>query len=251
MSEVVSISPSNLDSSLWVISPAFYMMHSTCKLNKQGAYIQPWHTLFPVLNQSVVPCPVLTVAFWPAYRFLRRQVRYSHLFKNFPVCCDPNSQGFSIVNKADFFGIRFLFLRSSRSWQVVLVPLPFLNWTCTSESSQFTYSWSLAWKILRITLQHVKWVLLYSDFNILWPSFLPFLCNDHWGRLSYLSLLFFRTLHSGCIFPFPLPFAFLLFSAICKASSDYHFVLLLHFFSWGWFWSLPLVQRHEPPSIVL
>ena len=40
---------------------------------------------FPILNQSVVPCPVLTVASWPAYRFLRRQVIwYSHLFRNFP-----------------------------------------------------------------------------------------------------------------------------------------------------------------------
>ena len=29
---------------------------------------------FPIWNQSVVPCPVLTVASWPAYRFLKRQV---------------------------------------------------------------------------------------------------------------------------------------------------------------------------------
>ena len=28
-------------------------------------------------NQSVVPCPVLTVASWPAYRYLKRQVRWS------------------------------------------------------------------------------------------------------------------------------------------------------------------------------
>ena len=27
-----------------------------------------WSTPFPIWNQSVVPCPVLTVAFWPAYR---------------------------------------------------------------------------------------------------------------------------------------------------------------------------------------
>ena len=26
-----------------------------CKLNKQGDNIQPWHTPFPILNQSVVP----------------------------------------------------------------------------------------------------------------------------------------------------------------------------------------------------
>ena len=39
-----------------------------------------------VLNQSVVPCLVLTVASWPAYRFLRRQVRWSGtpISKNFP-----------------------------------------------------------------------------------------------------------------------------------------------------------------------
>ena len=36
--------------------------HSACKLNKQGDNTQPCHTLFPVLNQSLVPCPVLTVA---------------------------------------------------------------------------------------------------------------------------------------------------------------------------------------------
>ena len=30
-------------------SLAFHM-HSACKLNKQGDYIQPWHTPFPVLN---------------------------------------------------------------------------------------------------------------------------------------------------------------------------------------------------------
>ena len=39
--------------------------------------IQPWLTPFPIWNQSVVPCPVLTVASWPAYTFLRRQIRWS------------------------------------------------------------------------------------------------------------------------------------------------------------------------------
>ena len=53
------------------------MMYSAYKLNKQGDNIQPWHTHFPIWNQSVVPCPVLTVASWPAYRFLKRQVRWS------------------------------------------------------------------------------------------------------------------------------------------------------------------------------
>ena len=33
-----------------------------------------------------------------------------------------------------------------------LVPLPFLNSACTFKSSQFTYGWSLVWRILSITL---------------------------------------------------------------------------------------------------
>ena len=37
-------------------SPAFLMMYSACKLNKQGDNIQPWCTPFPIQNQSVVPC---------------------------------------------------------------------------------------------------------------------------------------------------------------------------------------------------
>ena len=40
-------------------------------------HIQPWHTPFPIWNQSIVPCLVLTVASWPVYRFLRKQLRWS------------------------------------------------------------------------------------------------------------------------------------------------------------------------------
>ena len=57
-------------------SPAFCMMYSAQKLNNQGDNIQPCHTPFPILNQSIVPCPVLTVVSWPVYRFIRRQLRW-------------------------------------------------------------------------------------------------------------------------------------------------------------------------------
>ena len=40
-------------------SPAFVMMYSAYKLNKQGDNIQPWCTPFCIWNQSVVPCSVL------------------------------------------------------------------------------------------------------------------------------------------------------------------------------------------------
>ena len=42
-----------------------------------------------------------------------------------------------------------------------------------------------------------------------------FLCTDHWGRLSYLSLVFFGTLHSnGYICPFLLCLLLLFFSQL-------------------------------------
>ena len=63
-------------------SPEFLMMCSAHRLNKQGDCRQPCHTLFSILSQSVVTYSILTVASWPAYRFLRRQVRYSHLLKS-------------------------------------------------------------------------------------------------------------------------------------------------------------------------
>ena len=78
-------------------SSAFRMIYSSCKLNKQG-------TPFPIWNQSVVSCPVLTVAFWLAYKFLRRQVRWSGIsisWKIFQVCCDPHNLGFRVVNTAE------------------------------------------------------------------------------------------------------------------------------------------------------
>ena len=58
-------------------NPEFLMMYSAYKLNKQADNIQPCHTPFPIWDQSIVPCPVLTVASWPAYRYLRRQVKWS------------------------------------------------------------------------------------------------------------------------------------------------------------------------------
>ena len=58
-------------------SPALPMMYSAYKLNEQGDNIQPWQTPFPIWNRSIVPHPVLTLVSWPAYRFLRRQVRWS------------------------------------------------------------------------------------------------------------------------------------------------------------------------------
>ena len=74
---LVMLIPAYASSSL-----AFLMMSSACKLNKQSDNIQPFHAPFLIWNQSIVSCPVLTVASWPAYTFLRWQVRWSGI----PVC---------------------------------------------------------------------------------------------------------------------------------------------------------------------
>ena len=58
-------------------SLAFHMVYSTYKLNNEGENIQSWYTCFPIWNQSIFPCPVLTLASWLPCRFLRRQVSWS------------------------------------------------------------------------------------------------------------------------------------------------------------------------------
>ena len=85
-------------------SLAFHMMYSAYRLNKQCDNIQPYRIPFPILNQSIVSCPVLTVASWPAYRFLRRQVRWSGIpisLRIFQFVVIYTVKGFSIVNEAE------------------------------------------------------------------------------------------------------------------------------------------------------
>ena len=138
-------------------SPAFLMMYSAYNLNKQSDNIQPWCTPFLIWNHSAVPCPVITIASWTAYRFLRRQVVcYSYLFKNFPQFVLIHTvKGFGTVNKAevDVFLQFPCFLDDPKMLAIWSpVPLPFLNSAWTSGISQFTYCWSLAWRILSISL---------------------------------------------------------------------------------------------------
>ena len=135
-------------------SPAFLMMYSAYKLNKQGDNIQPWRTPFPTRNQSVVPCPVLTVASWPAYRFLRRQVRWSgipisfRIFHSLLWSTQSKALAKSIKQKLFFSGTLLLFWCCQRMLAIwSLVPLPFLNPAWTPGSSWFRYCWSLVWRI--------------------------------------------------------------------------------------------------------
>ena len=68
-------------------SPAFCMMYSAYKLNKQGDNIQPWCPPFLMSNSN---CCFLTCI--QISQEAGQVVWYSHFFKKFPqFCCDPHS----------------------------------------------------------------------------------------------------------------------------------------------------------------
>ena len=126
----------------------------------------------------------------------------------------------------------FLYSSSGYSCHLSLIPsasvrsIPFLSFIVPF----------IAWNVFLITLIFLKRFLVFSV-----CCFPLFLCLDHLGRLSYLSLLFFGTLHSaGYIVPFPLCFS-PLFLAICKALSDNHFAFL-HFFFLGMVWHVVILS---------
>ena len=79
-------------------------------------------------------------------------VWYSHLFKNFPqFVVIYTVKGLAEVNFFLFNSLAFSMIqRMLAVWS--LVPLPFLNPACTHGSSRFMDCWSLAWRILSITL---------------------------------------------------------------------------------------------------
>ena len=143
-------------------------MYSAYKLNKQGNNIQLWYTPFPILNQFMIPWLVLTVASQEAGKVLW----YSHLFKNFPQFVLIHTvKGFSVVHEAEVdvfveFPCFFYDPMDVAIWSLVL--LPFLNPAWTSWSSRFMYCWSLAWRILSITLLAWEILQLCSSMNIIW-----------------------------------------------------------------------------------
>ena len=66
--------------------------------------MQAWHNPIPIWKQSIVPCLVLTVASWPAYRFFKGQVRWSgisNFLRIFQFVVIHTVKGFGVVNKAE------------------------------------------------------------------------------------------------------------------------------------------------------
>ena len=87
----------------------------------------------------------------------------------------------------------------------------------------------IAWNVPLVSLIFFKRSLVFPI--LLFPSI-----SFHWSlrKVSLSLLAILRNSAFKWVYPFfsPLPLAFLLFSAICKASSDNHFAFL-HFFFLG------------------
>ena len=107
ISEVFVFFPAVLIQACASSSLVFHMMYSAKKLNKQGDNMQPWPTPFPIWNQSVVPCPVLTVASWPSYRCLRRQVRWFAVYQIY-FSGVAESERFTLKSKIGITDFQFL-----------------------------------------------------------------------------------------------------------------------------------------------
>ena len=137
-------------------SLVFHMMCSAQKLNKKDDTIQPWCTPFPIWNQFTVPCPALTVASWPAYRFLRRQVTWSGItisLRIFQFVVIHIVKSFSAVNEAEVdvpLELSCLFYDPMDAGNLISGSSAFSKFNLNIW--KFTYGWSLAWRILSITL---------------------------------------------------------------------------------------------------
>ena len=131
-------------------------------------------------------------------------VWYSHLFKNLlQFVVIYTVKGLGIINKAEgdvFLEFSCFFWWSNGCWQFDLRFLCLI-----SGNSQFMYCWSLAWRILSITLLVQGWEQLCGSLNLLWHClFRDWNENWHfpvlWPLLNFPNLLAYWVQHFHSIF---------------------------------------------------
>ena len=132
-----------------------------------------WRTPFSIWNQSV-SWPVLTVASWPAYRFLKRHVRWSGIPISFRIFhsllwSTQSRLWYSQWRRNRFFlELSCFFDDPAEFGNLISGSSAFSKTSWTFGSSLFTYCWRLAWRILSITLltcemTSFSWVLSNSS----------------------------------------------------------------------------------------
>ena len=167
--------------------------------------MQPWHAPFPILNQSIVPCPILT-CFLSCIQEAGKVVLYSHLFKNIPQFVVIHTvEGFSIVNEAE---MDFL---NSLAFSIIQQMLAI--WS--RGSSAFSKSSLNIWKfsvhiLLKPSLKDFEHYLASmwnkSNCTVVWTFFgIAFVwdwnenwhCPVWWWLLSFPNLLAYWVQHTA------------------------------------------------------
>ena len=137
--------------------------------------------MYSFSNFEPVPCSMSSsnccfLTFIQVSQEAGKMVWYSHLFENFPQSVVIHTvKGFRLVNEADvdvFLEHPCFCCDPTDVGNLFLVPLPFLNPAWTPGISQFTYCWSLAWRILSITLLECEMRVIVQQFEHSLP--LPF-----------------------------------------------------------------------------
>ena len=114
---------------------------------------------------------------------------YSHLLKNSPQFIVIHMvKGLGVINKVEVDILLVFSCLLIIQWMLAIwswVPLSFLNPAWTSGSSKLMYYWSLAWRILSITLlkKCVSCVWDECNFAVVWTFFgIAFLWdwNENW-----------------------------------------------------------------------
>ena len=131
---------------------------SECWALKDKFFTLFFHIKRPFSSSSLSAIRVVSSAYLRLFIFLPagKVVWYSYLFKNF-------SQFVVIHTVKDFDVVimqKYMFFWNSLAFYMIqqmlafwsLVPLPFVNPAWTSGSFRSMYCWSLAWRILSITL---------------------------------------------------------------------------------------------------
>ena len=129
---------------------------------------------FAYLELTVVPCPVLTVTSWPHTDFSGGRsggLVFPSLEEFSRVCCDPHSQGFGIINKAEVD----IFLKLSCFFGDETDVGNLISGSSTFSKSSLNIQKFMVHKLLKTGLENFEhyfasvWdVQLYSSLSILW-----------------------------------------------------------------------------------
>ena len=141
------------------------------KVKEQSENIQAWCITFPILNHSIIPCLVLT--FWLThiqdFQEAGKMVWYFHLFQNFPQFVVIHTvKGSGVINKAEvdvFLELSCFLYDPTDVGNLISGSSTFSKSSLNFWKFTVMYCWSLAWRILSITLLGCEMSAIVGQFQ--------------------------------------------------------------------------------------